>query len=168
MSALALGLAGRPAEALVEARRAIEIDPESFVGRWLMVEAAYWAGDYSAAIAAADPALLMLGRHPWALASLALAHAAAGDAEAAEAVYGELAARAKTGFVQPFWLATAALAIGRLEEAVALARRSVAEHDPIVLLANRLPEWAPLRQRPDMIALLRDLGLEPSRVPQSV
>ena len=168
MTGLALGLAGRPAEALVEARRASEMDPDGFLGRFLMVQAAYWAGDYAAAIAAGDPVLLMSGRHPWALAALALAHAASGDPEGARAVYGELSARAKTGYVQPFWLATAALAIGNLDEAVALVRRSVVERDPIVLLANRLPEWAPLHQRPDMIALLRDLGLDPSRVPQGV
>ena len=161
MAGLVLGLAGRPGEALAEARRATEIDPDGFMGRWLMVEAAYWAGDYAAAIAAAEPVLLMSGRHPWALASLALTFAAAGDLEAAEGVRAELVARGRTGYVQPFWMATAALATGRVEEALALARRSVAEHDPIVLLANRLPEWAPMRKQPEMVELLRELSLVP-------
>jgi len=63
--------------------------------------------------------------------------------------------------VQPFWMATAALATGRMEEALAMARRSVAEHDPIVLWANRLPEWAPMRNKPAMVELLRELSLVP-------
>ena len=161
MAGLALGLAGRPKEALAEARRASEIDPDGFLGRFLEVEAAYWVGDYASAIAAAEPVLLMSGRHPWPLASLALTYAAAGDIEAAEGVRAELVARGRTGYVQPFWMATAALATGRIDEALALARRSVAEHDPIVLLANRLPEWAPMRAQPAMVELLRELRLTP-------
>jgi tetratricopeptide (TPR) repeat protein len=161
MAGLTLGLAGRFGEALSEARRASAIDPDGFLGRWLEIEAAYWAGDYAAAIAAAEPVLLMFGRHPWALASLALTLAAADDIEAAEGVRAELVARGRRGYVQPFHMATAALATGRVEEALAMARRSVTEHDPIVLLANRLPEWAPMRKQPAMMELLRELSLAP-------
>jgi tetratricopeptide (TPR) repeat protein len=161
MTGLILGLAGRFDEARSEVRRATEIDPDGFMGRWLEVETAYWAGDYAAAIAAAEPVLLMSGRHQWVLASLTSTFAAAGDVEAAEGVRGELVARGRTGYVQPFWLATAALATGRVEEALALARRSVAEHDPIVLLAHRLPEWAPMKKHPAMVELLRELSLVP-------
>ena len=161
MAGLALGLAGRFSEALSEIRRATELDPEGFMGRFLEIEAACWAGDYPAAIAAAEPTLLMSGRHPWALASLALTYAKAGDADAAEGIRAELVARGRTGYVQPFWMATAALATGRLEEALDMVRRSVAEHDPIVLWANRLPEWAPMREQPAMVELLRELRLAP-------
>ncbi len=158
MAALVLGLGGRMEEAETESRRAVELDPDAFLGRWLLVEVAMWTGAYDRAIAAAAPALLM-GRHPWVLASLGLAYAGAGNKAAAEAVYAELQARAGMGFVQPFWLATAALATDRRDEAVAMVERSVAEHDPIVGWLKRLPEWAPLRTDPRIERLLVRLGM---------
>lgn len=159
MNGIVLGLGGRPVEALAEARRAVQLDPDGFVGRWLTVEAAMWAKDTEAAIQAAEPAFLMSGRHPWILASLALAHAGAGHDEVAAAIRAELEARGKTGFVQPFWLATAALATGDDEAAVTRVSQSVAVRDPVVFFVNRLPEWQRLRDHPGIVSARRELGL---------
>jgi len=123
------------------------------------MEAYAWARDYAGVIAAAEPALLMSGRSPMALAPLGVAHGRLGNRKVAEAVYAELLARETTEYVQPFWIAAAAAAAGRMEEAMSFANRAVDERDSFAMTARQIPEWEPLRAHPGFGDLLRRLGL---------
>jgi len=159
IAALVFGMAGRFGEGLAEARRAIELDAEAFLPRWILLQLHSWASDYPSALAAAEPALRMSARHTWVLGALGTAHGRAGRREEAEAIRAELAARSRTAYVQPFWPATVAAAMGETEEAFALLQRAVDERDPLVMYLRVWPDWEPLRADSRFIGLVQRLGL---------
>jgi serine/threonine-protein kinase len=148
MHSFALGFAGRHAEGVSEAERAMKLDPGSFFAQWGLMRAAGWAGDFARAIAMAPALLAASGRHPWALGALGWTHGKAGHAAEARAVFDELEARSRLEFVTPFWLAAAAAAAGLGEEARRYAERAVIERDPVVVLARLLPHWDGVRAMP--------------------
>ena len=160
MYSMALTGSGRHAEGIAEAQRAVELDSESFIARWALVEVYARAGDYKKVIEAAEPALQMSGRSPMALATFGIAQAHLGNQQITEAAYMELMARQKSEYIQPFWLASIVAATGRMEEAMEVARRAVAERDPQVICARHIPEWEPLRKHPDFPALLKEIGID--------
>ena len=74
--------------------------------------------------------MAMSGRHPWAMAMLAVTLADWGKADEADAVYCEMRARARREYVPPALLATAASAAAREEEAIGQAREAYETRDP--------------------------------------
>ncbi|MEZ4655554.1 MAG: protein kinase [Candidatus Eisenbacteria bacterium] len=160
MHALTLGLAERPEDALRETTRALELDPESYLTQFVRVQALVWAGRWDEAIAAAAIALRMSGRHVWTLGALGVAHAGAGHTALAKAVYDEMQARARSEYVQPFWLAYLAGSLGRVDQSMEWAMKAEAEHDPLSVFMARWPDFAPkLRSHAQFPVLLERLGL---------
>jgi tetratricopeptide (TPR) repeat protein len=159
MRCLILGACERADEGLEVATRALELDPDSFLLRYVTLQSQVWAGRPEDAIASAHTALRMSGRHPWALGVLGVAYASADDREKAEAVYDELRARRRLEYMQPFWLAYLASALGRPDEAMAWARRGAVERDPMCVFLKRWPEFGTaLREHPDYPTLLTELA----------
>src|SRR5262249_27703880 len=93
--ALTCNHVGRTGEALEVSRRAIELDPDSFLANWNFQMFLLLSGQFDASVAAGESALAMSGRHPWSMALVALALAASGKPTAADAVYREVQARAR-------------------------------------------------------------------------
>jgi len=122
--------AGRHAEAVQACERAVELDPESFLARWCHHLALHLSGRLAEAVVAGELALGMSARHPWAVMSLAATVADWGKTADAEALYAELRARARRGYVQPVTLAIAAAAAGIEEEAILHARETFKIRDP--------------------------------------
>lgn len=96
-------LAGRHAVAIQACERAVELDSESFIARWSHHVALHVSGRFEEAVRAGELASAMSGRHPWAMASLAVAFADWGKPADAEALYAELAARGRRSFVSPVY-----------------------------------------------------------------
>jgi len=122
-------LLGRHDDALLAAIRSLELNPDAFSSHLAVTFARTWSGDLAGALSAAGPALQMSGRHPWVLATMTQIFVAMGDQAKAEAIHKELLARAVTGYVQCTWLAMSALSLGRIDEAMDFAFRSVTEFD---------------------------------------
>lgn len=159
MCALTLGAAGDFDEALRQAKRACELDAESFVANWLLMQACSWSGDHPGAIAAAQRALSTSGRHPWVLGALAAAYGLADHRDAADAILAELRARARLEYVQPTWIVFAAIGAGQIEKAMMMAEKGADERDPIIVTAWGHPSWAPLRRHRRFGDLRRHMGL---------
>jgi len=159
MHANALAMAGHHDAAVLEGARAVALDPESFVASHLRVETLIGAGDFAGAIAAANAALLITGRHPWVLATKGVALALAGDQRGAAAVDAELGARAQTDFVSSYVLATSASATGDLDEALRLAERSFADRELMAVMGRNYPDWVFVRQHPGFQDLLARMGI---------
>jgi serine/threonine-protein kinase len=157
MLSYALGVVGRHDEALAEAERSVALDAESFFAQWNVVRAHAWDGRYDRALKEARGLLVDSGRHPWVLGTVGWIHSQMGRMEAARACYDELEARSRHEFVPCSWLAIAAGCAGLEEVAVRWAERAVAEHDPIVNWAFRLPYWEFLRSHPRFAEITRDL-----------
>ena len=123
-------VSGRNTESLEVARRAVELDPESFLA-WLTVQGVlYQEGKFQESVAAGEIALAMSGRHPWSLAILAVTLADwHGDADAAP-IYAEMLARACRQYMSPGVMAVAACAAGRRDEAIRHANEAFEIRDP--------------------------------------
>jgi tetratricopeptide (TPR) repeat protein len=146
--ALILGMSGQFEASAAEARRAVEVDPGSFIAQWCYMRGLTWAGRPEQALALAPALLASSGRNPWALGTLALAHVRMGSTALARAVYDEMEARSRQEFVSPFWLAAAAGHIGLMDEAARHARTGLEEREPLMVLFLRMAEWEPMRELP--------------------
>jgi hypothetical protein len=127
-------------DAVPFARRAVELDPGSFWTQFMLQRALHCAGLHSDAQAQGQFVLEISGRHPWAMAELAVDFATVGNIEGAAAIYDELIARGRMGRIQLSPLALTAVAARRLDDAIALCRRAVAEHD-IHIVWSALSVW---------------------------
>ncbi len=143
-----LGVAGRHEESFAEAERSLALDADSYYAHWNVMRSHAWAGRYERAIQEAPALFAVSGRHTWALGLLAWTHGRFGHTDLARAVYNELVARSCHEFVSPAWLAMSAGSAGLAEEAIGWAERAVAERDPLVLWAPRMPFWDPVRTHP--------------------
>ena len=94
------------------------------------------------------------------LLDLALAYAASGKAEEAEAIYDELLARSRREYVQPSWLALINAALGKKDDAFEWLDRAYDERDAILVCVKYFRGSDPLRDDPRFDALLKRLGFE--------
>ena len=106
-----------------------------------MVQALAWLGRYDEVLARTPALLAMSGRHPWALGTLCWVLARMGEKEKAVAVFEEAEARSRHEFISPFWLAAAAAAVGRIDDAERYAERALNERDPVLVLAWVMPQY---------------------------
>jgi tetratricopeptide (TPR) repeat protein len=85
---------------------------------------------------------------------LARAYADSGDVERAETIYRTLLDLAKTEYVVGFNLATVAVGLGRLEEALDSLERALHQREPALLMLRSLPWFGPIAMRARFKALL--------------
>jgi serine/threonine-protein kinase len=164
--AFCLGFAGQLDDALAEAHHAVELDAENFTARWAMVLTLSGCGRFDEALLAAEPALMMSGRHPRILAELAGIHAARGDRAAVESVYQEILLRARTGYVGWTEQAVVAAAAGHRDEARALLARGIEARETYVMFW-KLAAWAPLREDPEGLTLIRSMSWQSASYPRA-
>jgi tetratricopeptide (TPR) repeat protein len=86
---------------------------------------------------------------------LGRAYADCGDAERAEAIYRSLLEMARTEYVVGFNLATVAVGLGRLEEALDHLEAALVKREPALLMLRALPWFGPIEQRSRFKAVLR-------------
>jgi DNA-binding winged helix-turn-helix (wHTH) protein len=86
---------------------------------------------------------------------LARAYADCGDSERAEQIYLSLREMARTEYVVGFNLATVAVGLGRLEEALQHLERGLQKREPAMLMLRSLPWFGPIAQRARFKALVR-------------
>ena len=103
--------------------------------------------------------LAQFGRHPWLMMGVAYACGASGQRDKAEAIYAELAARARGEFVQPITLAVAAVGAGRKDLAFEHRREAARIRDPMLAATGLYgPMFPSIRQDPEYRAILKEIG----------
>jgi tetratricopeptide (TPR) repeat protein len=139
---------GRLDDAIAVARHATEIDRDAYIAWWALLAAYGESGRLEDAIAAADVALGLSGRHPWALGELGLAYANAGHIAEAEAILQELISRRRVQHVSPMYTAFLSAALGHMDEAMELAKASIAGREPMAIAVTTWHQATPLRSHP--------------------
>lgn len=124
------GYGGEYVQALHSARRAVELDSESYLARFALAEVLRITGKFEESVATGELALAMSGRHAWAMFFLALTFADCGKPAEADALYGEMLARARRQYLSPAALAVVAAAATREDEAINHARDAFNIRDP--------------------------------------
>jgi TolB-like protein len=157
--AVVYGYARRVDAALVEAERALELDPAATFSHWALIQTHAIAGDVAATRQAFDAATARFGRGIWFLMALACSVRDQSDRSTAEAILDELTARSRTEYVQPGALGAVALAAGRRDLALTHLRHAATIPDPFFVgMARTLPFFDAIRDDPGWPAILQSIG----------
>jgi TolB-like protein/Tfp pilus assembly protein PilF len=143
---------------LETALQTLQIDPDSFLGRWAQMTALNLQGRFAEAAEVGESALTMIGRPLWMMASLARTYAHLGKRSDSEALYTELRWRAKREYVAPLFLALAAYAAGEEDEAIRLEQEAHKIGDPTLLGGKYWPDFCEMRQDARFQEILRNRG----------
>ena len=157
IAAAALEMAGRYEEAIARGRKALAIEPSSFL-------AAFATGTSEAACGRLDAAVQVLERatsyYPGAsflTSLLAWACAAAGDAARAREILGGLEQRAQSEYIAPAFLAWVYGELGDMVTARARLAAAMAERAPTLGLARSTP-FRCFAAEPTYIGILKRLA----------
>ncbi|HLL16540.1 MAG TPA: protein kinase, partial [Pyrinomonadaceae bacterium] len=112
-------------------------------------------GHHEEAIDAAAQAIEFSGPSPFITATLATAYAAAGRAEQARQVLGELEELAAKRYVSPYHLAIVYTQLGDHARAFALLEQSFADREAWITWMGVQPQFDPLRDDPRFVELVR-------------
>ena len=143
---------------LKTALEAIRIDADAFLGHWVQMTALNAQGRYAEAANVGELGIKMFGRPAWMMASLTRSYLHLGQRADSEALYMELRARAKREFVSPLFLAVAACAAGKQDDAIRLAQEAHAIGDPTLIAGKYWPDFAELRKDPRFDKILISRG----------
>jgi serine/threonine-protein kinase len=135
-------------KSLTAALEAIRIDPDGFLGYWAQMTGLNVLARYSEAAHLGEMGMRMFGRPVWMMASLTRSYSHLGRRADAEALNGELRARAKREFVSPVFLAIAAHAAGEQDDAIRLAQHADQIGDPTLIGIRYWPDLTELREDP--------------------
>ena len=156
---LIFGFDRQYAEAVQALRRAVQLDPESYIARHSLHLALHLCGRFEEAVAVGEQALAMSGRHSWSLGTLAVTFADWGKPADAEALYAEMLARARRQYVSPALLAFTAAAASRENEAIWHGREALETHDPDCLFFSKhWPQTARLYAYPRFREIIARMG----------
>jgi adenylate cyclase len=156
----ACGLGGKHEEAKEAARRAVELDPDSYLAQMVLQAVLHYSGKLEESVAAGELALAMSGQLSWSMAGLAVTFAGLGKREHADALYTEMLARARRKYVPPAQLALAAAAASRESQAIHHAGEAFEIGDPNcqVFFSRHVPYSAPLYTYPRFREMLARMG----------
>ncbi len=99
---------------------------------------------------------------------LGRAYAECGDTERAEGIYQMLRETARTEYVVGFNLATVAVGLGRLDEAIEHLEQALAKREPALLMLRSLPWFEPIARRSRFKVLLRAIWPPSQRAGASI
>lgn len=153
---------GRHTEAVQAARRAVELDSESFLAWFCLQSALHLQGEFEESVVVAEAALAMSGRHCWSVTVLAVTLADWHKSAEAHAVYAEMLARARRQYIPPAALAVAAIAAGKKRDAIRHAREALEIRDPNcrVFFTEHSAYGAQLCAYPRFLELLTEFGFK--------
>jgi tetratricopeptide (TPR) repeat protein len=149
----------RPADAVAEFQRAIELNPRFPVAHLSLAVAYTRLGRFKEAIEETMVAEDMGADPTRVLEVRGSAQALSGDASAANATLDKLLKKKITGRVSPYSVALIYTSLGKKREALDWLDRAVREKDTWVIWVKVLVEWDSLRSEPRFNELLRELKL---------
>lgn len=141
--------------------RALELDPDYFLGWVMRAGVRQRAGDAAGALADLEQARRLCGDCSHALTILGRLHAAQGRTEDARALLARMQARRQAGYWPASSLAALHVALDERDAALDLLEQAWAERDTRMafLLLDRPVRWAGLEQAPRFQALQARLRL---------
>lgn len=153
---------GRPEEAVLVYRQALEIEPSYGIARHQLAHAYVVTHRYSEAVKEFEHANRDLGSTPFSMASLAYGLARAGRRAEALEMLRDFERRRKAGFYPAFTLAKAHLGLGNVEPALDWLEIAADEKLTGYYLPSVDQVWDPLRGHPRFRRMLQRLGVRDS------
>jgi tetratricopeptide (TPR) repeat protein len=150
---------GRPEEAALIYRRALEIDPNHGTSRYFLAQTYLATKRYAEAVTELERANQDLGDTPFSRASLAYSLARAGRRAEAEELLRDFERRRDASYYPAFTIAMAHVGLGNDERALEWLERAADEGSMGFYMPSVEPAWDPLRGQPRFQRLLHRLGL---------
>ena len=141
------------------ARRVLSLNPGYAEGHRCLGFCLMALGQTSAALDSLHQAISLAGRTGWVVASLAAARARMGDTDEAERMLAEIEERATTEWISPLALGVVYAALGRFDDAAAMAEQAYESRDCWVVSLGVEPAWAILRGHPRLEAVVAKVGI---------
>jgi serine/threonine-protein kinase len=148
-------------QAIVEARKALELEPNSLPAHLYLGEIYLTKGMYKDALAEFQIVLTLDRTDPRTSAYLAAAYAAAGNREEALRMLGRLKQQSKREYTSPYLIAYVYVWLGDKNEAFAWLQKGFDDHSGLMGLLKVDPWLDPLRSAPRFQALLRRMNFPP-------
>jgi serine/threonine-protein kinase len=145
--------------ALAEQEALLARDPEFGMAHFFIGQAGIAAGDPRRAIDHLQRATAIVGDSPEIVATLAVAHAAAGDAGTARAIVAALGTRSQSEYVSPVLLAQIHAALGQSDEALDALDRAVELRATDLAWIGVRPTFDELRLQPRFHAIVERIGV---------
>lgn len=145
--------------ALEQASRMIELEPNSWVGHWLLGEVNIQLGKLAEASAALQKAVTMSAGGAEMIALLSYAYAAAGECGEARRVLAELQELSERRYVSPYYIAAIHVGLGETERAFECLEQAYEDRSEWLVWARVEPRLDALRADPRFDELLRRTGL---------
>ena len=152
--------------AIVELRRAIELEPSNFEAYYYLSQTYAQKGMNQEAIAAAQQAVSLERDNPELAALLAHTYAVTGHRGEALKILGKLKELSKRKYFSPYLLAMIYAGLGDKEEAFAWLQKAADVHDGEMIGLKVEPEIDPLRSDPRLQDLVRRMKFPPDPVKQ--
>jgi tetratricopeptide (TPR) repeat protein len=150
---------GQKVEALDQARKTYDLDPSHPLGRWILSQAFSESGVYDEAKSISEDWLKSDPTNQFALRDAGIAYARAGQRDKAEEMIGRFRDLAKTQYVPACRIAAIYGALGEKDKALAELTKSFEVRDWELFRMNVDTYWAPLRDDPRFVALVKRLNL---------
>ncbi len=157
--AIMLYLARRPDRMIDEGHRMIALDPNHFLGHWVVGAACSESDEMDDAVSAFKRAHELSGGTPFTLGFLAYGLGRAGRTDDAASLLAQAEAMAKDGYVSPFAIAISHVGLGNRDAAFEWWNRAIDVRDPLIVPIKNLPIFDPVRNDPRYPPMLRRMNL---------
>ena len=157
--AIMLYLARRPDRMIDEGHRMIALDPNHFLGHWVVGVACTERSAPDEAVVAFEKAHELSGGIPFTLGFLSYALGRAGRTDDAGRLLAQTEAMAKDSYVSPFAIAISHAGLGDWDAAFEWWNRAIDVRDPLIVPIKNLPIFDPIRNDPRYPPMLRRMDL---------
>jgi len=147
------------AQAVQQAQRALEIDPNFSLAHLYLADAYVGKQDYPAATSEFQVALAARKDDPWVLSHLARSYALAGEPHKSEVILRDLLKSVKNQNEMATDLGTIYTALGKHDQAFVWLEKAYEYHSGAMVLVGVAPEYQSLHGDPRFTDLLHRVGL---------
>ena len=152
-------ITGQKDNAMEQARKTYDLDPNHPLGRWILAQIDSETGNYNEAIAIAEQWLRADPINQFALREAGIAYAKAGRRDKAEEMIRKYREIAKTQYVPSCRIAAIYGALGEKDKAFEELNKAFEMRDWELFRMNADIYWTPLRDDPRFAALVKRLNL---------
>jgi len=153
-------LARRTEQAIEEGRRILRLEPDHFLGHWLVGMGMEQRGEVDEAARAMERSIELSGGIPFTVGYGMVPIGRAGHRDRVRGIVRELAEAASSRYVPPTTIAFGYVGLGDWDDALQWLDRAIDERDPIVMPIKSYSFLDPIRDDPRFHRLLEKMNLE--------
>lgn len=158
LKAQSLFFAGRDAEAIEQANKTLEIEPDFWVARIMLARAYIRQNEFDSAIKEAEKAAASSGGNSEAASLTGYAMARSGRRDEAASILKDLETNSNQRYVPSYNIAMIYNGLGDRLNALLYLRKALSERDARIILLKVEPKWDEVRSEPQFVEIISTIG----------